>query len=89
MYRHVKDSEKKRGKKKDKAEEIAARTVNKHRRETGRTSDSRTFGTGNPTTSLESRSLDELKARARKLNIPGYSRLRKSELLSEIRSRNA
>jgi hypothetical protein len=37
QYEHVKESEKKEGKSTDKAEEIAARTVNKHRKEEGRT----------------------------------------------------
>jgi len=38
QYNHIKESEQKAGHKKD-AEEIAARTVNKHRREEGRTLD--------------------------------------------------
>jgi hypothetical protein len=37
QYEHVKDSELKRGRSEGKAEEIAARTVNKQRREEGRT----------------------------------------------------
>ena len=51
-----------------KAKEIAARTVNKHRREEGRTPNRTTQGTGNPTTSLEARSKRELYNRARELD---------------------
>lgn len=37
QYEHVKDSEKDAGKSTDRAEEIAARTVNKQRKKEGRT----------------------------------------------------
>jgi hypothetical protein len=37
QYEHIKDSEKEAGRSTEKAKEIAARTVNKHRREEGRT----------------------------------------------------
>ena len=37
QYEHVKASEKKEGKSTDRAKEIAARTVNKHRKSEGRT----------------------------------------------------
>lgn len=37
QYEHVKKSEKESGKSEERAEEIAARTVNKQRREEGRT----------------------------------------------------
>jgi hypothetical protein len=37
QYKHVKESEKKRGRSTDRSEEIAARTVNKQRRKEGRT----------------------------------------------------
>ena len=36
-YQHIKDSEKKRGESEDRAEEIAAGTVNKERSKEGRT----------------------------------------------------
>lgn len=41
QYEHIKDSYEERGRSEDKAEEIAARTVNKDRREAGETKDSR------------------------------------------------
>ena len=60
QYQHVKDSEKARGASTDRAGEIAARTVNKQRREEGRTPNRRTQGTGNPDTALGDLSRDEL-----------------------------
>ena len=40
QYEHIKESYKDRGRTEDKAEELAARTVNKERREAGETKDS-------------------------------------------------
>ena len=37
QFEHIKESYEQRGRSKDKAEELAARTVNKERRETGET----------------------------------------------------
>jgi len=87
QYEHVKESELNRGRDEDKAKEIAARTVNKERREEGRTPNKRTQGTGNPNKDLESRSRDELYNRARQLSIPGRSAMRKSDLVEAIRRR--
>ena len=87
MYEDIKESEKKRGVGTDRAREIAARTVNKHRREEGRTPSKRTQGTGNPTHGLQSRSKDELENRARELNIRGRSKMNKDELVKAIRDR--
>ena len=41
QYEHIKESYEERGRSEDKAEELAARTVNKDRREAGETQDSR------------------------------------------------
>ena len=49
QYEHIKDSEQERGASEDRAKEIAARTVNKRRREEGRTPSKRTQGTGTRT----------------------------------------
>ncbi len=87
MYEHIEESEKERGEKTDRAKEIAARTVNKHRREEGRTPNKRTEGTGNPRHGLESRSKDELENRAKQLHIKGASSMKKSELVKEIRKK--
>lgn len=87
QYEHIKEGVLKRGKSEDTAEEIAARTVNKHRREEGRTPNKTTQGTGNPNRSLEDRSKQELYNRAKALDIVGRSKMTKSELASAIRSR--
>ena len=86
-YEHIKEGYKEQGKSEDEAEEIAARTVNRDRREEGRTPNSRTQGTGNPSTRLESRTKDELENRAKELDISGYSSMSKDELIDEIRRR--
>lgn len=85
MYDHIKDSSKERGASEDRAEEIAARTVNKHRREEGRTPNKTTQGTGNPNRPLEDRTKDELYNQAKDLNIEGRSSMSKSELADAIR----
>jgi hypothetical protein len=75
QYKHVKDSELKRGRSEDKAEEVAARTVNKQRREEGRTPNVRTQGTGS----------DELDNIARDRGVRGRSSMTKAELLAAVR----
>ena len=84
QYEHIKESELKRGASEDRAEEIAARTVNKHRREEGRTPSRRTQGTGNPNVALEGRSRDELYNLAQELDIKGRSKMNKDELSKAI-----
>lgn len=86
-YEHIKDSAEERGKSEKRAKEIAARTVNKQRREEGQTPNTRTHGTGNPNTDLESRSRDELYNLAKKYHIEGRSKMKKQELLRAIRQR--
>lgn len=87
QYEHIKDSNMDRGMSEERAEEVAARTVNKQRREEGRTPNKKTQGTGNPTHSLEDRTKDELYNRARKLNIEGRSKMDKGELVRAIRKK--
>ncbi|MCB9730621.1 MAG: Rho termination factor N-terminal domain-containing protein [Deltaproteobacteria bacterium] len=88
QYEHVKKSERDKGRSKDRAEEIAARTVNKQRKEEGRTKSDQSRATGNPNRSLEDRTKDELYNRAKELDIEGRSQMSKSELVSAIRKRN-
>jgi hypothetical protein len=88
MYEHVKEGERERGRSADRAKEIAARTVNKQRREEGRTPNRTTQGTGNPSRSLEARSKQELYNRAKELDIEGRSRMSKDELVRTIRKRS-
>jgi hypothetical protein len=85
MYEHIRDGELERGVGEDRAEEIAARTVNKERREEGRTANRRTQGTGNPTRGYEGRTRDELYNLARDRGIEGRSRMTKDELIRAIR----
>jgi len=86
QYEHIKDSSRERGASTERAKEIAARTVNKRRRTEGRTPNHTTQGTGNPRTSLESRTRRELYNRARELNIDGRSKMNKQQLVRAIRS---
>jgi len=85
QYEHIKESYEERGKDEDTAEEIAARTVNKTRREEGRTPNKTTEGTGNPNTSLEDRTVDELHNIASDLEIEGRSKMNKDDLVRAIR----
>jgi plasmid stabilization system protein ParE len=84
-YEHIKEGYEERGVSEDRAEEIAARTVNKERREEGRTRNGTTQGTGNPRTSLEARTRDELENIAADEGISGRSRMKKDELVKAIR----
>lgn len=85
QYEHIRDSAEERGVPDDRAEEIAARTVNKHRREEGRTPNSTTQGTGNPTLPYEERTRDELYNLAKDRDIEGRSRMNKDELMQALR----
>jgi hypothetical protein len=85
QYEHIKESNLERGIRKPRAKEIAARTVNKRRREEGRTPNQRTMGTGNPNTPLEERTRDELMNLARELDLRGRSTMNKGELVEALR----
>ena len=87
QYEHIRDSAEERGRSEERAEEIAARTVNKQRRREGRTANKTTQGTGNPNLSLEERTKEELYNRAKELHIDGRSRMTKSQLIAAIRRR--
>ena len=84
-YEHIKDSSRDRGMSKDRAEEIAARTVNKSRREEGRTPYKRSQGTGNPNRGYDARTKDELYNIARERGIEGRSSMSKAELVRALR----
>ncbi|WP_161880293.1 addiction module toxin RelE [Deinococcus alpinitundrae] len=84
QYQHVKDSERHGGKSAGEAEEIAARTVNKHRREEGRTPNKRTQDTGNPNRALPELSRDELYNRARQAGVKGRSTMSKAQLVQAL-----
>ena len=87
QYEHIKEGQKKRGASKGRAKEIAGRTVNKTRRQEDRTPNKRTEGTGNPRTRLEDRTADELRNRAKELDISGRSKMNKDELVKAVRGK--
>lgn len=87
QYTHVKNSVQDRGRPESRAKEIAARTVNKQRREEDRTPNKTTSGTGNPKTRLEDRSREELYNRAQELNIDQRSKMNKDKLIEAIREK--
>ena len=87
MYDAIKESSMDRGMGEDRAQEIAARTVNKHRRQEGRTPNKRTQGTGNPNRGYEARTRDELYNIAKEKKIPGRSKMDKQELIEAIRGK--
>jgi hypothetical protein len=74
QYEHVKESELKEGRSTKRAEEIAARTVNKERSRKGETR-SRASSDGESGSTYK-----ELYARAKKRGIKGRSKMRKAEL---------
>ena len=85
QFEHIKESVEARGAEEDKAQEIAARTVNKRRREEGRTPNKRTMGTGNPNAPLEERTRDELYNEAKIRKIPGRGSMTKGELVEALK----
>jgi hypothetical protein len=94
QYEHIKAGLKKRGRKEDEAEEIAARTVNKERAQAGeaRTSSrlSRTDISAGRRGGLRShsgprgRTRDQLYEEAKDLGIEGRSKMNKAQLLRAV-----
>jgi hypothetical protein len=91
QYEHVKDSAKDRGASESRAEEIAARTVNKERARSGESrgrsrtstqdmSSSRRGGQRSGTNRPKGRTRDQLYEEAKNLNIEGRSSMNKSQL---------
>jgi hypothetical protein len=91
QYEHIKDSQRERGASESRAEEIAARTVNKERARAGESrtrsrtstkdmSSSRRGGQRSGTDRPKGRTRDQLYNEARKMNIEGRSRMNKAEL---------
>ena len=88
QYEHIKESSKKRGASTKRAKEIAARTVNKTRREQGRTPKKTTQGTGNPNKPLRDRTVQELRNIASDKNITGRSKMKKDQLVKAIQKKS-
>jgi hypothetical protein len=91
QYEHIKDSQKEQGASESRAEEIAARTVNKERARSGESrtrsrtstrdmSSSRRGGLRSGTNRPKGRTRDQLYAEARKLGIDGRSKMNKEQL---------
>jgi hypothetical protein len=86
QYEAIKDSAEQRGTDEETAQEIAARTVNKHRRLEGRTPNRRTQGTGNPNRPVDERTRDEVYNQARELGIRGRARMTKDQLVDAVKA---
>ena len=84
-YEAIKESSLDRGMDEGRAQEIAARTVNKQRRQEGRTPNKYTQGTGNPNRGYEARTRDELYNIAKQKKVAGRSKMSKDELIQAIR----
>ena len=91
QYEHVKKSEREQGRPEDRAEEIAARTVNKERARHGESrqrsktstrdiSSGRRGGKRSGTSGPRGRTRDQLYNEARNLGIEGRSKMNKSQL---------
>jgi hypothetical protein len=92
QYDHIKESEKKQGRSTKRAKEIAARTVNKERAQSGETkgrasrtstrdmSPGRRGGLRSGTNRPKGRTKEQLYNEAKRLNVPGRSNMTKAEL---------
>jgi hypothetical protein len=91
QYEHIKDSEKEQGASESRAEEIAARTVNKERARSGESrsrsrtstqdkSSSQRGGERSGTNRPKGRTRDQLYQEAKKLGIDGRSSMNKDQL---------
>jgi hypothetical protein len=98
QYEHIKDSERSQGRSEERAEEIAARTVNKERARRGdaktssrlsRTdmSSSRRGGLRSGTNRPKGRTKEQLYNEARRMGIDGRSKMSKAQLQRAVDSR--
>jgi plasmid stabilization system protein ParE len=98
QYEHIKESLEERGTNEDKAEEIAARTVNKERARTGEARESsrlsrtdissgRRGGLRSGTRRPKGRTRDQLYEEAKDLNIKGRSKMTKDQLRRAVDAR--
>jgi hypothetical protein len=95
QYEHIKDSAKERGASEDRAEEIAARTVNKERARAGESrttsrsstqdvSSGRRGGIRSHRSGPRGQTKEQLYNEAKRLNIRGRSRMNKRQLLAAV-----
>ena len=98
QYSHIKASAKKRGASGDRAEEIAARTVNKERARSGESrtrskasmrgkSSSTRGGKRSGTNRPKGRTREQLYEEAKRKNVPGRSRMTKAQLQRALAGR--
>ncbi len=98
QYEHIKESERKRGVSERTAEEIAARTVQKERARAGESrtssatstqdiSSGRRGGLRSGTKRTKGRTVEQLYAEARHMNVPGRSKMNKAQLQRAVDSR--
>ncbi len=98
QYEHIKDSQLDRGSSEARAEEIAARTVNKERAQAGESqqrsrtsvndmSPSRRGGQRSGTNRAKGRTREQLYSEARKLGIDGRSKMNKIQLQRAVDAR--
>src|SRR5215204_1958322 len=99
QYEHIKESEKKEGRSTKRAKEIAARTVNKERARAGETngrasrtstqdmSSGRRGGLRSGTNRPKGRTKEQLYNEAKRLNVPGRSRMNKQQLQRAVDGR--
>jgi hypothetical protein len=91
QYEHIKDSERQQGRSMSRAKEIAARTVNKERARSGQSrtssrsstrdmSSSRRGGIRSGTNRAKGRTKEQLYNEARRMNVPGRSKMNKAQL---------
>jgi hypothetical protein len=98
QYEHIKSSEKKQGRSTKRAKEIAARTVNKERARSGEaressrtsrrdTSSYRRGGRRSSTSRSKGRTKEQLYNEAKKLKVPGRSKMSKQQLQRAVDGR--
>ncbi len=98
QYEHVKESAKERGASTRRAKEIAARTVNKERAPSGESreasrlsrtdiSSGRRGGRRSGTTSQRGRTKEQLYNEAKRMNVPGRSKMNKRQLQRAVDAR--
>jgi hypothetical protein len=85
QYEAIKESELERGRTPARAKEVAARTVNKQRREAGETENKTSMGTGNPRKPLDERSRQELYNMAKMIGVKGRTAMKKAELVRALK----
>jgi hypothetical protein len=100
QYEHVKESLRQRGTSNDRAEEIAARTVNKERARHGESktssrlsrediSSGRRGGLRSGTRRTKGRTVEQLRQEARRLGIEGRSKMNKEQLQRAVDRRKS